>query len=69
MSDTSTKAAKAELLKMLHQAVLNTPGASRVEPVIDTPPESPMRKSRSAPKRVGKIKGAQSASVRKKDRR
>ena len=69
MSDTSTKAAKAELLKMLHQAVLNTPGASRVEPVIDAPPESPMRKSRSAPKRVGKIKGARSASVRKKGRR
>ena len=68
MGDKTTQT-KADLIKMLTEAVLNTPGASRMEPVIDAPQEAPMRKSQSAPKRVGKIKGARSASVRKKGRR
>jgi hypothetical protein len=68
MGDKTTQN-KADLLKMLAEAVLNTPGASRVEPVVDAPSELPMRKSRSSPKRVEKIKGARAASVRKKGHR
>jgi hypothetical protein len=66
MSDKSNKATKAELLKMLADAVLNTPGAKLIEPVIDAAHSPAMRKSRSAPKRIGKTRGARSGSVSKK---
>jgi len=58
---------KADLLKMLAEAVLNTPGASRVEPFVDVEPEL-KRKSESAPKRVAKITRTRATSVRKKRR-
>jgi hypothetical protein len=43
MSDKSSKPAKSDLMKMLADAVLNTPGAKRVEP-LDHPSEPPMPK-------------------------
>jgi len=64
MGDRTTQN-KADLLKMLTEAVLNTPGASRVGPVMDAPAEPPVR---TAAKRVGRNKGARVASVRKKAR-
>jgi hypothetical protein len=53
---------KADLLKMLAEAVRNTPGAVQVGPTHDTTPE---RK----PKRVAKIKSVRVPSGRKQGRR
>jgi hypothetical protein len=51
MSDKSTRVAKAELLKMLQQAVLNTPGSRRIEPPGDpsTAPHKPEKKPARTP--------------------
>jgi hypothetical protein len=53
MRDKTTNT-KADLLKMLAEAVLNTPGATPVE-IRDAQPEL-KRARRSAPKRTVKIK-------------
>jgi hypothetical protein len=66
MNEKTTKNTKAELLKMLTDAVLNTPGSSRIEPVVDAPTKP---KRGSAPKRVAKIKGVRALSGRKQGRR
>jgi hypothetical protein len=62
MRDRTTNT-KAELLKMLADAVRNTPGATQIETIPDDQPELKRDKS-SAPKRTAKIK-----SVRRKRRR
>jgi hypothetical protein len=68
MSDKTAKATKADLMKMLAEAVLNTPGATRLEPA-DTAPIEPTRKKQSAPKRVTKTKIDRASSSRKQRRR
>jgi hypothetical protein len=65
MSDKTAKTTKADLLKMLAEAVLNTPGATQIEPVEEAPPE-PTRKRQSTPKRVAK---SVRASTSRKQRR
>jgi hypothetical protein len=63
MSDKSTTKAKADLLAMLAQAVLNTPGATPI-PIGDVRP-APELKTRPAKKRLAKIKKARASSSRK----
>ena len=60
MSKTTQE--KAELLKMLAEAVRNTPGAVQVEPIRDTP-------HKPKPKRVAKIKSVRASSGCKQGRR
>jgi len=68
MSEKTTKT-KAELAKMLAAAVLNTPGARRLdEPVGDAPPEQTGKRG-AAPKRAAKIKSVRASSGRKQSRR
>ncbi|WP_407153978.1 hypothetical protein [Bradyrhizobium sp. STM 3557] len=66
MSDKTTpaKPTKAELRKMLEEAVLNTPGATQLKPVRDALSE-PMASKPLGPKRVGKSKRAGASSTRK----
>ena len=60
MNRTTTE--KAKLLKMLAEAVRNTPGAVQVGPIHDITPEP-------KPKRVAKIKSVRIPSGRKQGRR
>ena len=66
MSDKSAKATKADLFKMLAEAVRNTP----IEPIADVQPAPAAKpKTRPAPKRVAKKKNVRASSVRKQRRR
>ena len=68
MSDkTIQKQTKADLRKMLAEAVLNTPGATQLEPFRD-PPSEPKPNKGSASKRVAKTKRAPVSSSRKTQR-
>jgi hypothetical protein len=70
MSDKSAKATKADLFKMLAEAVRNTPGATPIEPIGDVQPAPAAKpKTRPAPKRVAKKKNVRASSVRKQRRR
>ena len=57
------KQTKADLRKMLADAVLNTPGATPLEPVRDAP-SKPQPNQRSGMKRPGKTKRAGVSSSR-----
>ena len=69
MSDRTTKT-KAELLKMLAEAVRNTQpqpmGPAHPEPIRDVRPK---RKKAPVPKRTAKIKRARASASRKQRRR
>ncbi len=68
MSDKTTpKQTKADLRKMLAEAVLNTPGATQLEPLRD-PPSEPKPNKQSASKRVARTKQAPASSSRKTQR-
>jgi len=71
MSDKTTKT-KADLLKMLAEAVRNTQpqpaSATQPEPTRDTQPEL-KRKTRPAGKRTAKIKKARAPADRERRRR
>jgi len=60
---TQAKPTKADLRKMLAEAVLNTPGATQLKPVHDALSE-PLASKALAPKRMGKIKRAGASSAR-----
>jgi hypothetical protein len=68
MSDKGTKTTKADLLKMLTEAVRNTPGATPIEPVRDAQPEL-NRKTRPAPKRKAKTRKPRTTASRNQRRR
>jgi hypothetical protein len=69
MSDKTTQAkpTKADLRKMLAEAVLNTPGATQLKPVHDALSE-PRASKPLAPKGVGKTKRAGASSTRESRR-
>jgi hypothetical protein len=64
MSDKATKTTKADLLKMLAEAVRNTTGATPIEPIRDVRPEL-KSKTESQPKRTAKAKSVRTSSSRK----
>jgi len=64
MSEKTTKATKADLLRMLAEAVRNTPGATELEPIREAQPGL-KRKGRTAPNRVAKNKRLRRSSSRK----
>jgi hypothetical protein len=62
MTDNQTKPTKTELRKMLAEAVLNTPGATQLQPVRDPPPK-PNKRAEMKP--LGKTRRAGASSSRK----
>jgi hypothetical protein len=64
MTVNQTKPTKAELRKMLAEAVLNTPGAIQLQPVRD-PPSKPKPNKRGGMKPLGKSRRAGASSSRK----
>jgi len=70
MNDKAARAAKADLFKMLAEAVRNTPGARPIESTGDVQPASTATlKTSEGPKSVAKKKNVRESSGRKKGRR
>jgi hypothetical protein len=64
MTDNQAKPTKADLRKMLAEAVLNTPGATQLQPVRDPPPK-PKPNKRAEMKPLGKTRRAGASSSHK----
>lgn len=64
MNDKTKKTTKADLFKMLSEAVRNTPGAIPIEPARNVQPEL-----KSKPKRVAKANSVRTSLSRKQKHR
>ena len=67
MTDKLTTKTKADLFKMLAEAVLNTPGATRVDPTKDAQPTIEP-KAKPAKKGLAKVRSGASSSRKRRSR-